>query len=524
MGTTKITWALIGAAFLLACGADGATGTPRTTDTTSGDGTVSGAGGGDESDSPTGTSGDATKPTTNVIEGLSVTGVAVFQGVKVDVVAKGEWVARRNAPVVAGRPALVRVYVAPEAGWSPRAVTAELRVASEGAQSPVLTSTKTISVVSKDETPGSTFDFEVPAEAITPTATFQVALTGAGAQAVTGESSARFPRDGSMKALEAKPTGKLRVVVVPVKYDADGSGRLPDTSAAQLDRYKRVFVSRYPTAEVEVTARAPMSWTTPIARNGSGFTTILRAITDLRQQDRAAPDVYYYGAFAPSASFSQYCGTGCVLGLSTVVEDASTSLLRASVGIGYGNDESASTAAHEIGHAHGREHAPCGGAQGVDASFPYAGGGIGVWGYDILSKTFMSPTKGKDMMGYCPNEWVSDYTYAALFDRITAVSKPVVASGGSGGTKTAASTWRLATVEADGAIADARDVTLDEEPTGGEARDVTYASESGAPVASAAARFYRFDHLPGGFLLLPTRVSATWSSAAIRGLRGTIAR
>ena len=70
---------------------------------------------------------------------------------------------------------------------------------------------------------------------------------------------------------------------------------------------------------------------------------------------------------------------------------------------------------HEVGHEQGRYHAPCS-TSGADANFPYAGGSIGVWGYDILSKQFFSPTRGKDMMGYCPNEWVSDYTYAALGD------------------------------------------------------------------------------------------------------------
>ena len=54
-------------------------------------------------------------------------------------------------------------------------------------------------------------------------------------------------------------SGTLKVVIVPVKYNADGSGRTPDVSAAQLARYKQMFMARYPAAEVDVTARAP--WT-----------------------------------------------------------------------------------------------------------------------------------------------------------------------------------------------------------------------------------------------------------------------
>ncbi len=505
MSTTKIAWGLIGIIGLVACGSEGTGGTAKTTDTTGADGAGAGSPEAEGGETPDGA--DPAKPTQAVVEGIAITGVAVFQGVKVDVVKGGAWVAKRNAPVVAGRPAVVRVYVTPDAGWTSRAITGELRLVGSGAALPVQKVTKTIAAASKDETPGSTLDFEVPADAIAADTTFQVALTSPDAVLVEGESDARFPKDGSMRELDAKPVGKLRVVIVPVKYDADGSGRLPDVSAKQLERYKNIFASRYPTSEVEVTARAPLAWTTPITRNGSGFSQVLRAITQLRQQDRVASDVYYYGALAPAATFSQFCNSGCVLGLSSVVEDASTSLLRASVGIGYGNAESASTMAHEIGHAHGREHAPCGGAQGVDPSFPYSGGSIGVWGYDIVGKEFISPTRGKDMMGYCSNEWVSDYTYSALFDRIAAISKPPASpSGGGTGTPSgAAATYHLATVEADGTISTKADdlVTLDEAPSGGELREV----EGGGAVTHA--RFFRFDHLPGGFVLLPTHVGPT---------------
>jgi hypothetical protein len=479
---------------------------------------------------------DPSTPATSLLEGVAVTGIAVFQGVKIDLLdAKGAWIApgKRNAPVVAGRTAVIRAYVTPAAGWAAQSVTAELRLLGSGAKTPVLRATRAVAGPSSDAAPATAFDFDVPGEAMAADVTFQVSLTGDGAVSTTGDSDARFPRDGSALALGARASGKLRVVVVPVKYDADGSGRVPDTSAAQLERYRRVFVSRYPTSDVEVTVRQPLSWTTPIARNGSGFSTVLRAITQLRQDDRAPSDVYYYGALAPAASFGQFCSSSCVLGLSAVVDDASTSLLRASVGVGYGNDESASTAAHEIGHAHGREHAPCGGAQGTDPAFPYSGGGIGVWGYDILSKTFLSPSKGKDMMGYCPNEWVSDYTYAALFDRITAVSKPSTATPaspvtGPGGSLPAAAreTWRLATVEGDGTVSGASDVALDADafPRGGEARDVSYASGAGTTVGTRSARFYRFDHLPGGMLLLPTRIGADWSRATVRGITTALAR
>ena len=170
------------------------------------------------------------------------------------------------------------------------------------------------------------------------------------------KSQARFPRDGSFEDLGAELSGKLKVVIVPVRYDADGSGRTPDLGPTQLERYKKTLMQRYPTSEVEVTTHAPYPWTTTIAGNGTGFSSVLRAMHQLRQKDKVANDVYYYGLLAPTTSMSAFCQGGCVAGLSTVA-DENTPVLRASVGIGFVGQDAANTMAHEIRHAHGREHA-----------------------------------------------------------------------------------------------------------------------------------------------------------------------
>jgi hypothetical protein len=134
-----------------------------------------------------------------------------------------------------------------------------------------------------------------------------------------------------------------------------------------------------------------------------------------------ASDVYYYGWVAPAASFREYCGGSCTAGIGYVGSQAGA---RAAVGVAFADEASASTMAHEVGHNHGRNHAPCapGGISGVDQGYPYAGALLGVWGYDQRTRVLYDPSRATDIMGYCSNKWVSDYTYRAFTERVALVN------------------------------------------------------------------------------------------------------
>ncbi len=85
---------------------------------------------------------------------------------------------------------------------------------------------------------------------------------------------------------------------------------------------------------------------------------------------------------------------------------------------------------HEVGHNVGRNHPSQGNACGHSASdnnFPHAGAAIGVgsvWGFDVgdiglnnaLTPRVYPNTTWRDMMSYCDNQWISDYTYDGIFD------------------------------------------------------------------------------------------------------------
>jgi hypothetical protein len=464
----------------------------------------------------------------SLANGIDITEIAVYQAVKVDIVKDAKRVAKRNAGLAAGRDALVRVFVKPGDGFEAKELRAELRVFAEGQDKPAyFKDAKTLTKASTDADLASTFNFEVPGDKLTQGATYSVVLIDERAPKTKAtDLGSQYPLDGTAESLELTSTGKLKVQFVPVKYNYDQSGRLPDTTQAQLDRYKEVLYVLYPASEVELTLHAPYAWSQRIAPNGGGWSSLLQSIMRLRDSENAADDMYYYATFAPTASLGSFCQGGCVMGLSTVAETPNDSWARASIGVGFAGFETAFTMAHEVGHAHGREHSPCGGAASPDPYYPYSNAGLGSWGYDIVSKELIAPTKATDIMGYCNPQWISDYTYNKFFERMRSLAASTRQST-MGALPNAPQAYRLVDVAEDGTLTWGDSVPV-RTRLGGELRTARFLTEAGQQLGTADARYYKYDHLPGGFLLVPDGAPATATRVAVEGfdkpLLRTIAR
>lgn len=437
---------------------------------------------------------------------LTLTEVAAFQVLKASLMKDGQPVARGDAsvPIAPGRTTMLRLYVRPEAGWTPKPVGATVRLATE---TPTGTIARTVTAApvmvkgpSDEADLDTTINVEIPEGVLAPDTSFSVTLTDPTTKGKAPASTpARWPADGSLVPLETSSrVPRLRVHLVPVAYGADGSNRLPDLSAEQLERYRSQLYKLYPVASVQLDVRSEaLAWSQPIGAGGSGFGQLLDAIRRLRETEQPQADVYYYGAFAPTSSFASFCGGGCVTGLSYVG-------VAASVGVGFTGAGSASTMAHELGHAHGLEHAPCGGAGGPDKSFPYADGGIGVWGWNAIDKVLVNPEppqallKPKDLMGYCNPDWVSDYHLVKLWQRVRADSL-VAAEDWAGEAQDTV-------IVGDEGVLSRAGAARGRWMAGGEPREIVLERADGA--IHAKARFFPYDHLPGGLLVLPGRLDA----------------
>lgn len=373
---------------------------------------------------------------------IKITDISIYQTVEIPLFRGDAWLTTRNAAVVQGKKSLIRASVAPQPGFAPRALRGVLTLDNAGARVDVA-SERTISSASNADDTNTTFDFQVDGELITGSTQLSVSLLETSCSPAAASPGARVPAAGA-EPLAAELIDPLHVVLVPITI----GGRTPDTSPAQLARLRDELLAYYPVPDVEVTARAPISYTGTFAATGSGWSTVLSLVGRTRQQDAPAANVYYYGVITPAATFRDYCRAGCVSGLApqTVFVSRSNQI---GLGVGFTDAASANTMAHELGHAHGLPHAPCtrgGSIDGADPRYPYAGAKIGSRGWDSRTDKLISPATHVDLMSYCNPTWISDYHY----EKVAARAKAVNAAAFVHYAGAAPQTWHGIILNADG--------------------------------------------------------------------------
>ena len=346
--------------------------------------------------------------------GISLKRIDVYQTVKVPVMDTGAEITsdKRTTDIVTGRPTLFRISVALDSGFSARQISARVTV-DNGTTVAQYFVKQQVSKDSVENESASTFQVLVPPEQITADTRYSAELV----ECATGSGqagSARFPKTADI-ALAARHTGGLKITIVPLQ----ANNKLPDTSDATLATYRQQMLAMYPIDAITFTVALPMTISYPV-----DWEATLDQMRAKRKTDAPAADVYYYGLLKPADTFSGFCGNACTTGIG-YVGDANSGSYRAAMGVGYADRVSTQTMAHEIGHTHGRNHAPCvpngGSISGVDPKYPFSDGRTGIIGFDSRTKALLSD-KGTDLMGYCSNVWLSEYTYGALTDRVALVN------------------------------------------------------------------------------------------------------
>jgi hypothetical protein len=225
-------------------------------------------------------------------------------------------------------------------------------------------------------------------------------------------SGARFPEQG-FAPVAARQTGPIKVLLVPVVYMADGSGRVPDLSAPVLEQMRQKMYEMYPTSDVQLSVRAAVSTTS------CDLSEMLDQMRELRASDAPPSDLGYYGLVLPKPTFAQYCEGTCTTGIAGFGAINGTS----TAGMGVAFPETiAGTFVHEMGHVYRRPHSPCGSVGGPDKNYPYPNAGLGTWGYDLRTRELFDPGTHSDFMSYCAPDWISDYSFQGILERIVVVN------------------------------------------------------------------------------------------------------
>lgn len=436
-------------------------------------------------------------PPPGLITELEITRVTLNQAVEIPLMEAGVEVVDRAA-IVAGRDALVRISVNAGLYWIDRDVRAELTLAAPGQEPVTVDAIGHVAGPTDEQDRDSALEILVTGELLVPDLRFSLQLWDldwhdpyeAGDPAV-------WPPLGDAALGVSDWGGLLRVEILPIAYLADGSGRLPDLSDEQLDLLRSWLYLMFPAYDVELTVGEV--WETDIAfdRDGSGFGEALEAMRDLREEREIPWDTYFFGLVSPRETYDDFCGLGCTAGLSYLVGNPNNARLKVSVGLGFTGEGTAMVMAHELGHAHNRSHAPCGGTSNNDPNFPYADGGIGVVGWDQFLDELLDPDSHSDVMSYCRPYWVSDYTWTALHQRIAAIEGLQESHESR-----AVQRWLTLRLDLDGNLHRGPTSEMAFTPEG-EQLTVRLLDGRGQVVGAADASFVRYGDGDGGVVILP---------------------
>jgi hypothetical protein len=307
--------------------------------------------------------------------------------------------ADNSIPMVAQRAAFIRVFATASAANTTRAAL-RIRLYSAGIQVDsidVLSQAASVPQTVDTASLGFSLNAFIPATRVVSGLSFSAELDPDDAIPETDKTDNRYPASGTTPVL-VQSARHLDLRFVPVHQSVNGlTGAV---NAANKGTYSGLTERMMPLGTTAVDVRAPFSTAAPALDandNNGGWSQILSETNSLRVAEGAVRN--YLGIVAVTYG-------GGIAGLGYIGLPAAVSWDKSS--------SAAEVIAHELGHNFGRNHAPCGNPGGVDAQFPHAGGGIGVWGIDLGLMQLRSPATYKDLMGYCNPDWISDYTYLGV--------------------------------------------------------------------------------------------------------------
>jgi hypothetical protein len=306
-----------------------------------------------------------------------------------------------DVPLVQGRDAFLRVFVIAN-GSNRTRPSVRVRAFHQGASTPI--STLTIQG-GEGSTPtdvqegnlASSWHTRVEGALIQPGLSLLVDVDPDNALPETNEGDNSYPASGAPQTLSVRAVPAANIMFVPVQQGADPSsvGDVNNGNKDQLMEYARRV---YPLQDIQTAVHGVYSTTAtdPLTPDQTAWQNVVDELNALRLME---------------GGNQTYVG---ITHLNYNVGLVGLAYPEIPVALTWDDPADVTRAvAHELGHTWGRFHSPCGGPQNIDPNYPYPGGTIGVYGYDVRSDA-LKPPSSPDIMSYCPAPWISDYTYEGV--------------------------------------------------------------------------------------------------------------
>ncbi|MEP6833431.1 MAG: M66 family metalloprotease [Gemmatimonas sp.] len=318
-----------------------------------------------------------------------------------------------SVPLVAGRDALLRVFVhASETNTVQPTVRVRIYDGTTLLQTLTLSAPEgSVRTALAEGTLSSTWNSLIPAANVRTAMKIVADVDPSSLIAEGDETDNSWPRNGTPQSMTVNVVPAFNVRFVPVTVGA----LTGNVTVANKDQFLVSTRRMHPINDVNSDVRAPFTSSAATLQSGDAngaWLTVLNEMNALRTADGAPSTTHYYGVVKVSYN-SGVAGYGYVPG-------------RAAMGWDYLPSGDA-VAVHEWGHNFGRPHTNCGGADSPDLTFPYAGGTIGQWGWNPGTGGLIAPT-ATDVMGYCSNQWTSDWTWTKVMSQRASAGTTAAAS------------------------------------------------------------------------------------------------
>ncbi|WP_053333779.1 hypothetical protein [Gemmatimonas phototrophica] len=317
-----------------------------------------------------------------------------------------------SVTLIAGRDAMLRVFPVANSTNTVKPVV-RVNVYGNGVLRTTLTATTSGTSVPTAINQGSmaaSWNVLVPAVYVQAGLGIQAVVDPDNAITESNESDNVYPATGVPLPLTVRTVNPLNLTFVPVTTSSNSV--TGNVSASNAEAFLQGTRDMLPVGAVSYTIRAPYTTSNTLLSDGAGWVPLLNELDALRVAESGRN---YYGVakvgYSSGVAGYGYIGRGTSVGWD---------YLPSGSGI----------LAHELGHNFSRNHAPCGGVSGADANYPYAGGQIGVFGYNVRTNALQASTTA-DLMGYCNPSWISDYNFNAMMTFRGFAASALVATTGS---------------------------------------------------------------------------------------------